>query len=51
MPYAFSTKQDGPSQFGDRYEDAPLGAGGTRVELWLPSSIVQSDLSSHAQEV
>ncbi|KHN06546.1 hypothetical protein glysoja_010890 [Glycine soja] len=34
-----------------RIKDAPLGAGGTRVELWLPSSIVQSDLSSHAQEV
>ena len=32
-------------------KDAPLGAGGTRVELWLPSSIVQSDLSSHVQEV
>ncbi|KAL2343106.1 hypothetical protein Fmac_004391 [Flemingia macrophylla] len=30
-----------------RIKDAPLGAGGTRVELWLPSSIVQSDLSSH----
>lgn len=34
-----------------RIKDAPLGAGGTRVELWLPSSIIQSDLSSHAQEV
>ncbi|RZB96713.1 hypothetical protein D0Y65_020440 [Glycine soja] len=32
-------------------DNAPLGAGGTRVELWLPSSIVQSDLSSHVQEV
>lgn len=32
-------------------KDAPLGAGGTRVELWLPSAVVKSDLSSHAQEV
>ncbi|KAK7318665.1 hypothetical protein RJT34_03370 [Clitoria ternatea] len=34
-----------------RIKDAPLGAGGTRVELWLPSSIVKSDFSSHAQGV
>ncbi|XP_061365716.1 chloroplast sensor kinase, chloroplastic [Gastrolobium bilobum] len=34
-----------------RTKDAPLGTGGTRVELWLPSAIVKSDLSSHAQEV
>ncbi|RDX86296.1 Chloroplast sensor kinase, chloroplastic [Mucuna pruriens] len=34
-----------------RIKDAPLGAGGTRVELWLPSSIVKSDLSSHSQDV
>ncbi|KAK7399602.1 hypothetical protein VNO78_10787 [Psophocarpus tetragonolobus] len=34
-----------------RIKDAPLGAGGTRVELWLPSSMAKSDLSSHAQEV
>lgn len=34
-----------------RTKDAPLGAGGTRLELWLPSAIVKSDMSSHAQEV
>ncbi|KAK7359027.1 hypothetical protein VNO77_00971 [Canavalia gladiata] len=34
-----------------RIKDAPLGAGGTRVELWLPSTIVKSDSSSHAHEV
>lgn len=34
-----------------RNRDAPLGAGGTRVELWLPSSVANSDLSSHVQEV
>ncbi|XP_027363967.1 chloroplast sensor kinase, chloroplastic isoform X2 [Abrus precatorius] len=27
-----------------RIKDAPLGAGGTRLELWLPSTIVKSDL-------
>ncbi|KAI9116998.1 hypothetical protein K1719_011997 [Acacia pycnantha] len=34
-----------------RIRDAPLGAGGTRVELWLPSSIANSDLSNHVQEL
>lgn len=34
-----------------RIREAPLGTGGTRVELWLPSASVKSDLSSHAQEV
>lgn len=32
-----------------RIKDAPLGAGGTRLELWLPS-IAKSDLSSQTQE-
>ncbi|KAK7369306.1 hypothetical protein VNO80_11342 [Phaseolus coccineus] len=32
-----------------RIKDAPLGAGGTRLELWLPS-MVKSELSSHTQE-
>ncbi|KAG2410454.1 Chloroplast sensor kinase [Vigna angularis] len=32
-----------------RIKDAPLGAGGTRLELWLPST-AKSDLSSHTQE-
>lgn len=34
-----------------RTKDAPLGAGGTRVELWLPSAIAKSDLTSLVQEV
>ncbi|KAJ1405336.1 Histidine kinase/HSP90-like ATPase superfamily [Sesbania bispinosa] len=34
-----------------RTKDAPLGAGGTRLELWLPSAVVKTDLSSRAQEV
>ncbi|MED6168259.1 hypothetical protein PIB30_010321 [Stylosanthes scabra] len=33
-----------------RTKDAPLGAGGTRVELWLPSAIVSSDLSTLASQ-
>lgn len=33
-----------------RITDAALGAGGTRIELWLPSFTV-SDLSSPSQEV
>ncbi|MCI05790.1 putative ATP binding protein, partial [Trifolium medium] len=27
-----------------RTKDGPLGAGGTRVELWLPTAVVQSDV-------
>ncbi|OIW00388.1 hypothetical protein TanjilG_05738 [Lupinus angustifolius] len=34
-----------------RTKNAPLGAGGTRLELWLPSPILTSDLSSQTHEV
>lgn len=34
-----------------RTTDAALGAGGTRVELWLPSFTDLSDLNGHTQEV
>ncbi|KAE8023544.1 hypothetical protein FH972_009225 [Carpinus fangiana] len=33
-----------------RTTDAALGAGGTRVELWLPSFTDLSDLNGHTQE-
>lgn len=33
-----------------RTTNAALGAGGTRVELWLPSFTDLSDLNGHAQE-
>ncbi|KAE9610322.1 hypothetical protein Lal_00006832 [Lupinus albus] len=33
-----------------RTKDAPLGAGGTRLELWLPSPVLTSDLSSQTHE-
>lgn len=34
-----------------RTRDAALGAGGTRIELWLPSFTEVSDFKGHAQEV
>ncbi|KAJ7956773.1 chloroplast sensor kinase, chloroplastic [Quillaja saponaria] len=34
-----------------RTTDAALGAGGTRVELWLPSSVAISDINGLKQEV
>lgn len=34
-----------------RISDAALGAGGTRVELWLPSVMELSDFNGHTQEV
>lgn len=34
-----------------RIRDAALGAGGTRVELWLPSYTALSDLSDPALEL
>ena len=33
-----------------RRTDAAIGAGGTRVELWLPSSAAASDKDGPAQE-
>lgn len=33
-----------------RTRDAPLGCGGTRIELWLPSNETASDLSSLAHD-